>query len=196
MLPSEILKPHRPAGERVSWCLETSPPSQLPPQVGSPSLTLVSLFLSFIFCPTSFWREWAAFPGVWCLPPAFRSCFVEFAQCSNDLSMNLWGRKWSPHPIPLPCLDHPQKMEFKLLFFKTPFLGWISIPTSFVSLFIFCPTSFWRQWAAFLGAWCPPPAFRSCFVEFAWRSNDLSMNLWGRRWSPHPIPPPSSMLWF
>ena len=22
------------------------------------------------------------------------------AQCSNVLSMNLWGRKWSPHPIP------------------------------------------------------------------------------------------------
>ena len=26
---------------------------------------------------------------------------------------------------------------WKLLFIKTPFLGWISIPTSFVSLFIF-----------------------------------------------------------
>ena len=45
---------------------------------------------------------------------------------------------------------------------------------------------------AFLGAWCPPPAFRSCkFVEFAQRSNDLLMNLWGRKWSPHPIPPAS-----
>ena len=27
---------------------------------------------------------------------------LEFAQRSSDLSMNLWGRKWSPHPIPLP----------------------------------------------------------------------------------------------
>ena len=51
--------------------------------------------------------------------------------------------------------------------------------------------SFRRQWAAFLGAWCPLPAFRSCFVEFAQRSNVLSMNLWGRKWSPRPIPPPS-----
>ena len=50
MLPSEIPKPHRPAGERVSWCLETSPLSQLPPWDRSPSLTLMSLFLSFIFC--------------------------------------------------------------------------------------------------------------------------------------------------
>ena len=28
-----------------------------------------------------------------------------FAQRSNDLSMNLWGRKWSPHPIPAPSSD-------------------------------------------------------------------------------------------
>ena len=91
--------PHRPASERVSWCLETSSLLWLPPRVGSPSLTLLSLFLSFIFCPTSFWRQWATFLGAWCPPPAFRSCFVEFAQHSNDLSLNLSGRKWSPCPI-------------------------------------------------------------------------------------------------
>ena len=60
--------PHRPTGERVSWCLETFPPSWPPPWDGSPALTLLSLFLSFIVCPTSFWREWTAFlvPGVLC----------------------------------------------------------------------------------------------------------------------------------
>ena len=68
----------------------------------SPSRPLLSLFLSFIFCLTSFWRKWAAFLGAWCPLPAFRICFVEFAQRSNVLSMNLWGRKWSAHPIPLP----------------------------------------------------------------------------------------------
>ena len=93
--------PHRTAGERVSWCSETSL-LQLPPWDGSPSLTLLSLFFSFIFCPTSFRRKWAAFLGDWCPLPAFKSCFVVFAQCSNDLSMNLWGRKWSPHLLPLP----------------------------------------------------------------------------------------------
>ena len=56
--------PHRPASERVSCYLETSPPSPLPPQNGSLSITLLSLFLSSIFCSTSFWREWAAFLGV------------------------------------------------------------------------------------------------------------------------------------
>ena len=57
---------HRPAGERVSWCLETSLPSRLPPLDKSLYLTLLSLFLSFIFCPTSIHRQWAAFwvPGV------------------------------------------------------------------------------------------------------------------------------------
>ena len=54
MLPSEIPKfPHRPAYERVSYYLETSP-SRLPPQDWSPSLTLLSLLLSFISRPTSF----------------------------------------------------------------------------------------------------------------------------------------------
>ena len=32
---------------------------------------------------------------------------------------------------------------------------------------------------AFLGAWCPLPAFRSCFVEFTRRLNALLMNLLG-----------------
>ena len=91
----------RPAGKRVSWCLETSPLLSLPSWDGSPSLTLLSL-LYFIFCPTSFRRQWEAFLGAWCPLPAFRSCFVEFAQRSNVLSMNLWGRKWSPLPIHLP----------------------------------------------------------------------------------------------
>ena len=53
-------------------------------------------FFSFIFFPTSFRRQWAAFLGAWCPRPAFRSCFVEFTQCLNVLLMNLWGRKCFP----------------------------------------------------------------------------------------------------
>ena len=71
--------------------------------------------------------------------------------------------------------------------FTTPTPGWVSV--SLLSL-IFCPTSFRREWAAFL-AWCPPPAFRNCFVEVSQHSNDLLVNLLGRKWSPGPIPPPS-----
>ncbi|CAI9159253.1 unnamed protein product [Rangifer tarandus platyrhynchus] len=91
--PLEIPNPpHRPACERVSYCVETSP-SRLPPQDGSPSLNLLSLFFSFIFCPTAFQREWAAFMGAWCPLPAFTSCFVEVAQHSNDLFDDFVGEK-------------------------------------------------------------------------------------------------------
>ena len=86
----------------VSYCLETSP-SRLPPQDESLSLTFLCLLLSFIFCPTSFHREWAVFLDAWSLLPAFRrSFFVEVAQHSDELFMNLLGRKWYPCPIPLP----------------------------------------------------------------------------------------------
>ena len=86
--------------------METSPLLRLPPRDRSPSLTPFSLFLSFIFCSTSFQRQWAAFLGAWCPLPVFRSCFVEVAQHSNDLLMNLWGTRWSPRPIPPPSWDH------------------------------------------------------------------------------------------
>ena len=80
--------PQRSAGERASWYLETSP-SQFPLGWVS-SLILFSLFLSFIFCPTSFLREWGSFLGAWCPLPVFRNCFEEVAQYSNDLLMNFW----------------------------------------------------------------------------------------------------------
>ena len=91
---------HGLGSESVSWCLETSLFLRLPSWDGAPSLPLLSLFLSFIFFTTSFRRQWAAFLGAWCPLPAFRSCFVQFTQCLNVLLMNLWGRKWSPRPIP------------------------------------------------------------------------------------------------
>ena len=100
--------PHRHACERVSFCVKTFPPSQLPPQDESPSLKLLCQFLCFIFCPASFSRDWVAFLGAWCPQPVFRSCFVEVAQHSNNLLINLLGRKWSHHPIPPPFWDHLQ----------------------------------------------------------------------------------------
>ena len=110
---------HRPASERVSWSLETSPLSRFPTRDGSLSLILLSLFLSFIFFPTSFWREWADILGAWCPLPAFRSCFVELAQHSNDLLMNLWGIKWSPHPILPSSIDELFKVIFLHMFLRS-----------------------------------------------------------------------------
>ena len=70
--------------------------------------------------------------------------------------------------------------------------GQVSIPNAFVSLyFIFCPITLQREWTVFLGAWCPLPAFRSCFMKVAQHSGDLLMSLWERKRSPRPIPLPS-----
>ena len=80
---------------------------RLPSRDGARSLPLLSLFLSFIFFPTSLQSQWAAFLGAWCPLLAFRSCFVEFTQRSNVLLMNLLGRKWSPCPITPLSKDHP-----------------------------------------------------------------------------------------
>ena len=50
---------------------------------------------------------------------SIQKLFVEFAQLSNVLLMNLWGRKWSPHPIPLPSKDHPLGIYyFKMYAYK------------------------------------------------------------------------------
>ena len=73
-------------GSPGDWKL---PLLKLPSRDGSLSLALLSLFLSFIFCPTSLQRQWVAFLGAWCPLLAIRSCFVKFAQCSIVLSMNL-----------------------------------------------------------------------------------------------------------
>ena len=62
-LPSEIQKlpPDPPVrGFPGVWKL---PLLRLPSWDVSPSLTLLSLFFSFIFYPTSFLRQWAAFLG-------------------------------------------------------------------------------------------------------------------------------------
>ena len=126
--PLRFQTPHRTTCERVSYSVQTSP-SQLPPQDGSLSLTLLPLFLSFIFCPTSFQRECVAFLGTWCPPLVFRSCFVEVTQHLNDLLMNLWGRKWSLCPIPL-SWDHPSTVFFKSNFW----LCWVFVAAHRLSL--------------------------------------------------------------
>ena len=51
------------------------------------------------------------------------------------------------------------------LFFKTPFLGWISIPTSFVSLFIFYIFSYflWKTMGSFSGCLMSSAGIRQLF---------------------------------
>ena len=64
MLPSEVPRLSTASPLRVFpgiWKLLSF--LRLPSQDGSPSLPLLSLFLSFIFFPTSFRRKWAVFLG-------------------------------------------------------------------------------------------------------------------------------------
>ena len=78
----------------------------------SPPLTLLSLFLSFIFCPTFFWRQWAAFLDAWCPLPAFRSCFVEFAQ----RSVFFWWIFGGESGLPVLFLCHLRTAPLPLVF--------------------------------------------------------------------------------
>ena len=71
------------------------------PGQNSVAPSFVSFFVFYIFSYLLS-TTWVAFLGAWCPLPVFRSYFVEFTQRLNVLLMNLWGRKCSPHPTPLP----------------------------------------------------------------------------------------------
>ena len=58
--------------------------------------------------------------------------------------------------------------------FKTHFQGQISIPTSFASLFIFCPTSFWRHGLPF---WVPDVLCQHSEVVL-WNLFSVQMFFW------------------
>ena len=74
--------------------------------------------------------------------------------------------------------------------FMSPSPGWVSIPKSFVSVFVFYILSYFvlKRMGCLLGAWCSLPVFKSCFVEIAQYSNDPLMNLLEKTPGlPHPI---------
>ena len=110
--PLRLQNSHRPTSERVFWCFETSPLSRLPPQDGCPSLTLLSLFLSSYFVLPPFKENGLPLWVLSVLCQGSEVCFVEAAQHSNDLLMNLRWRKWSPHPIPLPSWDCLPQLKY------------------------------------------------------------------------------------
>ena len=75
------------------------------PRMGLIPNSFVSLFVFYIL-------SYLLSKGKGCLSGclvfsvSIQKIFVAVAQHSNDLLMNLWGRKWSPHSIPLPIWDH------------------------------------------------------------------------------------------
>jgi len=80
-----------------------------------------------------------------------------------------WGWSWSLPPVQcqklptdLPVRGFPGVWKLLLFYNSLPGIGLHPSLLSLFLSFVFCPTSFRRQWAAFLGAWCPLPVFRRC----------------------------------
>ena len=75
--------------------------------------------------------------------------------------------------------------------FMTLSPGRVSIPNSFVSLFIFYILSYLLSKTMGCLSGCPmsSTSVLKLFCGICSVFKCLSMNLWGRKWSPHPIPP-------
>ena len=119
MLPSEVpkLPIDPPVREITVWKLLLH--SSLHQEDGSPSLTLCLSFCLLYFALPPFKENGLPF---W-VPGVLRQCSEVVLQKLISIQMifvmNLWGRKWSPCPIPLPSQDHPPPI---ILNFKTTLL--------------------------------------------------------------------------
>ena len=189
---------HRLGSESVSWCLETSLFFKTP-FLGRKEKAMAP------HSSTLAWKiPWTEKPGRLQSMGSLRVGHDWVTSLSLFTFMH-WRRKWQPTPVFLPGESQGRRSLIgcspwgrwgsdttERLHFHFSWDGASSLPLLSLFLsFVFSPTSFQRQWASFLGAWCPLPAFRSCFVEFTRRSNVLLMNLWGRKWSPSLNPLPS-----
>ena len=79
------------------------------------------------------------------------------------------------------------------------FLRWSSLPTSFVSFFVFYIFSylFLKTMSCFSGCLMSSAGIRKLFCGiYSAFLNVLLMNLWRRKWSPRPVPPPSILCVF
>ena len=77
--------------------------------------------------------------------------------------------------------------------FTTPSPGQVSIPNSFVSLFIFCILSYHlsKKMGCLSGCLVSSARVLKLFCGICSAFKWSLMNLWGRKWSLHSIPPPS-----
>ena len=70
--------------------------------------------------------------------------------------------------------------------FTTPSPEWISVPKSFASVFFFYILSYFlsKRLGCFSGCLMSSSSIQKLFVEVSQHSNDLLMNLWGRKRTP------------
>ena len=107
--------PHRPTSERFSCCLETTaPPSRLLPQDGSPSLTLLSVFLCFIFCLPHFEENGLPF---W-VPGVLRQCSEVVLGKLLSTQMIFCWIFWGENVLPILFLSHLSVSPIFSLFLK------------------------------------------------------------------------------
>ena len=101
------------------------------------------------------------------------SCFLRFR---NSLQTHLWEGF----------------LPFGNFSFTTPSSGWVSVPNSFVSLFVFYILSYLilKRMGCLSGCLVSSTSIQKLFVEVAQHWNDLLMNFGGRKWLPHPVPLP------
>ena len=117
--------PHRQTCERVFYCVETSPPSQLPPQEGGRVSVLKSFVSVFIFYILSylFLKKLDCLSGCLHPPPVFKKVVL---WTLFSIQMIFWWicgeEKWSPPPILPPSWDWPSSAHFQLDFF---FFCWV-----------------------------------------------------------------------
>jgi len=94
-----------PNRERVYYSVETS--SWLPPWDGYLS-QILCLFFHHYLLSYFISKRLACLSGYLGSSASIQKFFfVEVASHEDDLLTYLWGRKWSPDPIPLPSLDRP-----------------------------------------------------------------------------------------
>ena len=101
-----------------------------------------------------------------------------------------------PSEIPRLATDPLEGVSWYLetsLFFKTPFQGWISVPTSFISLFIFYILSYLllKTMGCLSGCLMSSASKQKLFCGICSAFKCSFGDFWGRKWSPCPIPPPS-----
>ena len=83
---------------------------------------------------------------------------------------------------------------WKLLFFlRLPSRdGAPSLPLLFLFIFYIFSYFLSKTMGCFSGCLTSSAGIQKLFLEFSQCSNVLLLNLWGRKWSPYPISPPSS----
>ena len=101
-----------------------------------------------------------------------------------------------PSEIPKLPTDPPMRGfpgVWKLSLLHNSSLGWVSVPNSFVSLFVFYILSYLllikMGWLS--GCLVSSASIQKLFCGSCSAFKYLLMNWWGRKWSPCPIPLPS-----